>query len=496
MKKIEGVFLGGVLSIFSILRFPSLYEPYWYGDEGIYQVIGIALRQGRILYSEIWDNKPPVLYLIYALFNGDQFYVRLLSLIIGVGSVVVFYFLAKKLFKNLHSVFVSTALFALMFALPVLEGNIANAENFMLLPIVAAFYSVITSSSTPIKSGSKNRFIFTFIAGLLMSFAFLIKIVAIFDMAALFVTLFSLRFLEDIHLTKHNIHSQIKNIINGLEQETVLVIGFIAPIIITILYFLFVEALPDFMRASFAQNVGYVGYGNFFLFPMGFLYLKLALLLFLLLLIIRYRKNLGEPGVLILAWLTFSVFNASFSQRPYAHYILVALPSFALFAGYILDNKKLLKKLVPLLIIIAILVLQVFRLNFEKIVPYYENFLSFISNNKSVEAYQAFFDKNTPRDYMLADFIKSKTSDTESVYLWSDSAQIYSLSGKLPPGRYIVSYHVTFYPDATRETREAIEKKKVKYIIQTKQGSQILQFLDNYELKYKIEGVNIYERKS
>lgn len=489
MKKIEELFLGIIVPIFAFLRFPSLFEPYWYGDEGIYQVIGIALRQGRILYSEIWDNKPPVLYLIYALFNGDQFYVRLFSLIVGVGSVIVFYFLAKKLFKNLHSVFVSTALFALMFALPVLEGNIANAENFMLLPIIAAFYLVTTSSP-------KNRFLFAFIAGLLMSIAFLIKTVAIFDMAALFVTLLILRFLEDMHLTRENIRRHIKDIINGLEQETVLVIGFIAPIIITILYFLFVEALPDFIKASFAQNVGYVGHGNFLIFPMGFLYLKLAMLLFLLLLIIRYRKNFSGSGVLILVWLTFSVFNASFSQRPYTHYLLVALPAFALFAGYILDNKKLLKKLVPLLIIIAVLVLQVFRLNFEKIVPYYENFLSFISNSKSVEAYQEFFDRNTPRDYVLADFIKSKTSDTENIYLWSDSAQIYSLSGKLPPGRYIVSYHVTFYPDAIRETREAIEKKKVKYIIQTKQNPQILQFLDNYELKYKIEGINIYERKS
>ena len=488
MKKIEELFLGIIVSIFAFLRFPSLFEPYWYGDEGIYQVIGIALRQGRILYSEIWDNKPPVLYLIYALFNGDQFYVRLLSLIAGAGVVVAFYFLAKKLFKNLHSVFVSTALFTLMFAIPVLEGNIANAENFMLLPIIAAFYLVITSSS-------KNRFLFSFIAGVLMSFAFLIKIVAIFDMAALFVTLFILRFLEDIHLTKHNIHSQIKNIINGLEQETVLVIGFIAPIIITVLYFLFVEALPDFMRASFAQNVGYVGHGNFFLLPMGFLYLKLALLLFSTLLVIRYRQSLGTAGVLILIWLIFSIFNAFFSQRPYTHYLLVMLPPFALFVGYILDNKKLLKITLPLLIITVVIVLQVFRLNFKKIIPYYGNFLSFISNNKSVEAYQAFFDRNTPRDYALANFIKSKTSDNESVFLWSDSAQVYSLSGKLPPGRYAVSYHVTFYPDATRETKEAIEKKKVKYIIQTKQSPQILQFLDNYELKYKIEGVNIYERK-
>ena len=118
MKKIEELFLGIIVSVFALLRLPSLLEPYWYGDEGIYQVIGIALGQGRILYSEIWDNKPPVLYLIYALFNGDQFYVRLFSLIVGIGSVVFFYLLTGKLFKNLFARFASTTLFSVVFFLP------------------------------------------------------------------------------------------------------------------------------------------------------------------------------------------------------------------------------------------------------------------------------------------------------------------------------------------------------------------------------------------
>ena len=156
MKKQAELFLGGIVTFFAALRFPSLFEPYWYGDEGVYQVVGTAIRQGRILYSEIWDNKPPILYLIYALFNGEQFYVRLASLIVGIGTIVVFYYLAIKIFKNLYSIYFSTAFFALMFSLPVLEGNIANAENFMLLPVIGAFYYVVASSSTPIKSGSKK----------------------------------------------------------------------------------------------------------------------------------------------------------------------------------------------------------------------------------------------------------------------------------------------------------------------------------------------------
>ena len=82
------------------------------------------------------------------------------------------------------------------------------------------------------------------------------------------------------------------------------------------------------------------------------------------------------------------------------------------------------------------------------------------------------------------------------MFLWGDSAQIYSLSGKLPPGRYIVSYHVTFYPNAIVETKNAIDKVKPKYIVQTKYTPEIKNFLDNYDLKYKIDDTLVYERKT
>jgi 4-amino-4-deoxy-L-arabinose transferase-like glycosyltransferase len=86
--------------IFFLLRLPSIVEPYWYGDEGIYEVIGQGLRSGRLLYTQLWDNKPPVLYLIYALFDGNQSSVRLTSLIIGLFTVIAFFYLAKRLLRK------------------------------------------------------------------------------------------------------------------------------------------------------------------------------------------------------------------------------------------------------------------------------------------------------------------------------------------------------------------------------------------------------------
>src|SRR5690242_18051873 len=103
---------------FFLLRLPSLVEPYWYGDEGIYEVIGMALRHGRALYTGIWDNKPPLLYIIYAAFNGDQANVRFFSLLVGMASVIAFYFLAKKILTQPPAVYIATGIFAFLFGTP------------------------------------------------------------------------------------------------------------------------------------------------------------------------------------------------------------------------------------------------------------------------------------------------------------------------------------------------------------------------------------------
>ncbi|HVT01466.1 MAG TPA: phospholipid carrier-dependent glycosyltransferase [Patescibacteria group bacterium] len=483
----QTIFLAISVLIFSLLRLPSVIEPYWYGDEGIYEVIGLALRRGRILYEGIWDNKPPMLYLIYALFDGDQFYVRLFSLFFGIAAVIMFFALAKKLFKNNLAIYISTLFFAIVFGLPIIEGNIANAENFMLFPIIAGFYLALNGEE-------KKKNILLFFTGLLFSFAFLTKIVALFDFAALLTIIFILRFMDTISFDKRRLVKELRAAIFEIGRESILVIGFVVPIIITILYFLSVGALGDFFRASFSQNVGYVGYNNYFLFPMGLLFLKMGILLFSVLLIFRYRRSIGRTGVIVLTWLMFALFSSFFSERPYTHYLLMLLPAFSFFIAYVIEDRKMLKFTLPLILVIIILVNHNFSF-YKKNIPYYLNYINFVRGG-SVEKYQKFFDSNTPKDYEIANFINANTdSKSDDVFLWSDSSPIYAISGKIPPGRYIVAYHITFYKDAIAETKKVIESKKPKYIIQNKNDSAIDNFLDNYSLKYKIDNFKIYERQ-
>ena len=164
-------------SIFVILRLPSLIEPHWYGDEGIYQVVGRALNQGRVLYRDIWDNKPPILYIIYAVAGGSLFTAKLFSLLAGLFSVIIFHKLSKKLFKKPASIYIATGCYVVLFGSPILEGNIANAENFMLLPIVCSAYLVYLYV--------ENRKLFQLaVAGVLLSIALMTKIVTVFDFSA------------------------------------------------------------------------------------------------------------------------------------------------------------------------------------------------------------------------------------------------------------------------------------------------------------------------
>ncbi len=470
---------------FFLLRLPSLFEPYWYGDEGIYQVLGVAMNQHRLLYRDIWDNKPPLLYFVYSLFGSDQFWVRLFSLIVGLVTIVAFYFLAKKLFEKEKIVWASTALFALLFGLPLLEGNIANAENFMLLPIITAGILVLRSTEIKIQ---RSRYLLLFLSGFLLGIAFLFKIVAVFDFAALTVFLI----FADSNFSFRNLLKR-KTLIFEIEKVVSFILGFVLPIILTAAIFLFNGAIYYFIKAVLFSNVGYVGYGNTFIIPQGFLIFKLIILGIFCLFIYVKRRSLSLPSMFIWLWFAFSLFNAFFSQRPYTHYLLTLLPVFCLLIGLFLFDKKRQRFIFLILALTLFILIKNFWF-FARFPFYYTNFISFITNQKSVPSYQAFFDKNTPIDYEIAAYISLHTSSDDSIFIWGNNAQVYKLTSKTPPGKYAVAYHITSYPDGVSNTKAGILMKKPKLIVIMPNVGQIPFSLLNYREKITIDNILIYER--
>ena len=66
---------------------------------------------------------------------------------------------------------------------------------------------------------------------------------------------------------------------------------------------------------------------------------------------------------------------------------------------------------------------------------------------------------------------------------------------KLPPGRYIVEYHMTATKEALEETQKAIEKVKPKYVIIASNKPIPFDF-SSYRPVLFIDNIGIYEKNS
>ena len=58
-----GLSLTLVLASF-IIRLPGIVEPLG-PDQGVYATIGWGLQRGLALYRDLWEQKPPAIYLTY-----------------------------------------------------------------------------------------------------------------------------------------------------------------------------------------------------------------------------------------------------------------------------------------------------------------------------------------------------------------------------------------------------------------------------------------------
>lgn len=462
--------------IFFLLRLPSLFEPYWYGDEGVYQAVGMLINSGQSLYSGAWDNKPPLFLTFYAIFNSDQYVIRSISLIFGLVSTWIFYLLSTKLFPSKKYIsYITTSAFVFIFGTRIIEGNIANAENFLLLPILTSAY-LIYDKNLILKIKKFNIY---FIAGVVIGIAFMSKIVAIFDFAAFTFFLFL--------ISNSNIKKTIK------EDLLPYIVGFLTPTILISIYFI-IRANFKFFEAFLFSNINYVGYGNEFFIPQGLLILKLSILGIFSLFVFWKRKNISKNILFIIIWFAFSLFSVFFSQRPYSHYLIMLIPSFSLLIGAAIYAKKFQKIILAITLLIVYLIINnTFNLE-TKITDHYKNLYYFCSDKKDLANYQAFFDQGVPRDYEVARYLRLNTNKNDKVFIWGNNAQLYKMINKTPPMRYTVAYHILYFPTGVEEMKKMLNDKKPEFIVIMPNVPEIPTNLENYTEVRDISGTKIYEK--
>lgn len=435
LEKIEAktkdwpVFLFILLFLVLALRLPSLFEPFWYGDEGIYLTLGQAVRQGQTLYLDIHDNKPPLLYWLAAL-AGSVFWFRFILLVWMMGVTAAFYRLSQKLFKSAKTALILTTFFVFLTSLPIFEGTITNAEHFFIGLVILGVYFFL-----------EKRW---WLSGLLMGLGFLFKSPPFFDWLALL--LFSFFSVFEIPLKKKKIGVWIKEIFP-------LLIGFLAPTLLVVLFYALKEgALPFYLDSVWRQNFPYLFSwggnqgGSFFTSPLFF---RGLVLLAILGLFWTYKKKLLKIPNLLLAliWFSLALFGALLSSRPYPHYLLQIIAPLLLLLGFLgkllrgkINWRLILLTLLPVIFFVA----AFFYYDFYTypVVGYYQNFAQFVLGRKTWPDYLNWFDGKTYRNYQVASFIDDFLPPGEPIFIWGNEPNIYALSRRLPVGRYTAAYHI------------------------------------------------------
>ena len=128
-----------------LVRFPFWFESVIDWDESTLILMGQELVDRRLAYVELWDNKPPLAFVPYAvaisLFGQSIVAVRAMgALFVAVGA-----FLVYRLGRDVHSpgLGVGAALLTVVFVGATDGGQATLAETLALVPLLAAAHTVL-----------------------------------------------------------------------------------------------------------------------------------------------------------------------------------------------------------------------------------------------------------------------------------------------------------------------------------------------------------------
>lgn len=461
-----------LLFICLLLRIPSFFEPYYYGDEMIYMTLGQGIRQSVPLYSGLHDNKPPVLYLIAAL-AGSLVWFKVFLALASLISIILF---AKIVKKRLPVI-----LFALFTTLPFLEGNTANAENFMLAFSLGAIYILLAK-----KLNIKNLLL----SGFLFGISFLTKVPALLDLPV--VILFW------IITTKIN----KENLIKIAKNSFYIVLGFLIPLVLSLAWYAIGGHLEDYLKAAFMQNVGYVsswraaGVQQSLLAKNAPLLIRFLIASLGIVITFIFRKKLSKPFILASVWLMLSLFATTLSERPYPHYLLQSIGPISILLGILFTRKAIEQSLVVIPLAIGLFVPVYYKFWYYPSSIYYLRFAKYVLGLTSKEKYLSSFNKYAPRNYQIADFLVNSSYKNNKVFVWGpDSPTIYALSRRVPPVKYVADYHVYDY-SGKGEIVKMLSESKPRFIIITPEAKPFLEITSllrqNYLLVNRIEDAEIW----
>ncbi len=159
--------------VFTVLRLPSFFEPHWYTDEASYVSVAKSLLRGRVLYSQIWNNKPPLqswtIATVVRFFGASEFGLHLLTYLSGLAALAAVAFAATRLLGARRAC-VATLVCAVVLGLPVVDAELALPESLLIAPVTWAGALLLVRLDPRRAVGTSRRMpIWPFVVGALVA---------------------------------------------------------------------------------------------------------------------------------------------------------------------------------------------------------------------------------------------------------------------------------------------------------------------------------------
>ena len=460
------------------LRLPSLFEPHHYGDEGVFAATAQRLLHGGMLYTESWDDKPPLVFLLYAavqaLAGPSMLALRLVGVAWSAAAALTVLAIGRRTGSERTS-WVAAVLYAVLAALPLIEGTLLLTEALMVLP--SALGVLLAIQAVEMQDRRRDRFLVG--AGASLGVAFLFKQVAAFDAAAVGLWLLCRRE-------------------RPLRDASLLTAGWLLPVGLTALWLASAGALGEAWHAVFGFYGLYLREGS--VAPAGLRVLRtLPAAIALAWLIWRRQRGEVTPSDLVLLWFGFAVLGATLAGRPFGHYLVQLCAPAALLVGELTPRPPSLKgrrrltqprlislplpfreggrgvrSLVLLLALIAVLAtFRGFWFSHPTLTPaYYGNWLSWVGGAKTQAEHDRFYSWRVPNQRAIASLIERDPAwrvaspEDRTLYVWGEYPWLYVLAGARNPTRYSTSYQTAFLSGAKGEVMEVLEQDPPRFIAQ------------------------------
>ena len=387
------IVLLSILSIIFIYFFSNSTSPfipgYYSFDSAIFQVIGKSWERGIIPYSQCFDHKGPIIFLINALgykLGMGREGVAVIQCLFMIPTFILIYKLSG-LFLNEKLSMITTVLSFIVLKITYDCGNLT--EEYSLLFIMASLYVGFKylkkidfdkeeTISYPWKYGLIN--------GASFMWMFLLRVTNAISVCTLVLVVL-------VILLKNK---KYKNILHNA-------VSFIAGALIVFLpfavYFTIKDSFYDMMFGTIIYNILYAAESSFSLTGAVILamFSSIMMIIISILHIICTKRKRDIMGIYMLFTAIVSLILFT-RMNGYEHYYMITLPYFAICVGFIWDIKKekVLKR-IALFTGSTLLIIQVLFGGY-KIIRYKSSLEHFDAYTKEYQAFVDEFNSHIPEN--------------------------------------------------------------------------------------------------